>query len=158
MKVWDLRKCKQVVIPEGVERIGSCWFWGSGVESITIAASVREIGAEAFYNCRNLRHVAFAPGSKLEKIESDCFCNSRIERVAIPKGVVEIREGVFKDCGSLKEVVFEAGSVLKKIGDDAFYWCESLKNIQFPDSLEVIGIGCFYNSGLEKIVFPAGVK
>ena len=67
-RVWDLRNLKQVVIPEGIERIGNQWFWGSDIESIEIPATAKEIGADAFYNCKNLKSVTFADGSKLEKI------------------------------------------------------------------------------------------
>ena len=45
---------KNVVIPDGVERVGAYWFLGSGVENMEIPAGVREIGEYAFYNCRHL--------------------------------------------------------------------------------------------------------
>ena len=67
MRVWDLRNVKYVVFPEGVEKIGNYWFWGSEVMSIKIPASVREIGAGAFGMCKELWHVVFAPGSALER-------------------------------------------------------------------------------------------
>ena len=63
VRVWDLRSSKEIVIPDGAERIGNCWFWGSGVESVEIPASVREIGADAFGNCKTLKKVTFAEGS-----------------------------------------------------------------------------------------------
>ena len=50
-RVWDLRELKEVVIPEGVERIGNYWFYGCEVESVIIPASVKEIGARAFCKC-----------------------------------------------------------------------------------------------------------
>ena len=46
---------KDVVIPEGIEKIGNHWFWGSGIESVTVPASVREIGPDAFYKCKSLK-------------------------------------------------------------------------------------------------------
>ena len=61
-------------------------------------------------------------------------------------------------CLNLKEVVFEAGNALKKIGNYTFSSCTSLRNIQFPDGLETIGIGCFGYSGLEKVVLPSSVR
>ena len=54
--------------------------------------------------------------------------------------------------------MFEEGSKLKTIGERAFEYCGSLKNIQFPDCFETIGINCFWGSGLEEIVLPASVK
>ena len=58
----------------------------------------------------------------------------------------------------MKEVVFEAGSVLKKMGSSAFYDSKNLRNIQFPDGLDTIGIDCFWGSGLEEVVLPESVK
>ena len=55
----ELRKLKSVVIPEGIERIGSFWFWGSEVESVEIPVSVKEIGTEAFCNCGRLKKLVF---------------------------------------------------------------------------------------------------
>ena len=66
--IQDLRKMKNVVISKGTEKIGNYWFWGSGIESVTIPASVREIGPDAFYNCKNLKQVTFTEGSQLKKI------------------------------------------------------------------------------------------
>lgn len=44
-------------MPDGLEKIGSHWFRDCGVESVTIPASVRRIGEDAFYKCTNLREV-----------------------------------------------------------------------------------------------------
>ena len=112
MRVWDLRERKDVVIPGGVERIGNHWFWGSGVESVTIPASVREIEIEAFCQCRRLKKVIFAEGSRLERIGVACFCGSGIEELAFP-------------------------SALKELGADAFYNCNSLKTIRMEREHEV---------------------
>ena len=149
---------RNLIIPEGTEKIGNHWFWGSMIESVMVPASVREIGTDAFYGCVDLKCVNFAPESRLEKVESTCFCNSGIERIAIPKGVEEIPIGAFESCKSLKEVVFETGSTLKKIGDYVFWYCTSLRSIQFPDCLETIGRYCFSDSCLEDVVIPASVK
>ena len=157
VRVWDLRGCKDIVIPEGVETIGNYWFWGSTAEGVTISASVKEIGTDAFCYCRNLKRVTFADGSRLEKIRSGCFCASGIERIVIPKNVKEIQDSTFRECENLKEVVFEAGSALKEISDCAFLGCTSLMNIQLPDGLEQIGAGCFSDSGLEEVVVPRNV-
>ena len=78
IRVWDLRNCKQVVIPEGTERIENQWFWGSEIESVEIPASVKKIDKEVFYNCKHLGHVVFAEGSQLEKIGPRCFYKAGI--------------------------------------------------------------------------------
>ena len=81
-----------VVIEDGVTYIGERAFesyngykeWASGncnnLESTTIPASVKTIGAEAFNGCRNLRSVT------------------------IPAGVKSVGYGAFKGCARLKEI------------------------------------------------------
>ena len=54
VRLQDLRQMKDVVIPDGVRRIGNNWFWGSEVEKVEIPASVEEIGEGAFCNCVHL--------------------------------------------------------------------------------------------------------
>ena len=86
----ELREQKDVVIPDGVERIGSYWFYNSDVESVTVSASVRVIGADAFYGCARLKRVEFVPESKLEQLEMGCFAGSGIESITFPTSVALI--------------------------------------------------------------------
>ena len=53
--IQDLLKMKDVVIPEGTEKIENYWFWRNGIESITVPANVRKIGIYAFYGCKSLK-------------------------------------------------------------------------------------------------------
>lgn len=89
-RVWDLRKLKDIVIPEGAERIGNHWFYCTDVESVTVPASVKEIEADAFCRCEKLKGVLFAKNSRLEKFGTDCFACSGIEKIIIPRGVTEL--------------------------------------------------------------------
>ena len=86
--VWDIRALKDVVIPDGVERIGSRWFWGSGIESVAIPASVREIGAEAFGRCESLRFVTFTESISPETTTS----------------AIRIEKNAFQDCDCLETI------------------------------------------------------
>lgn len=106
----ELRKLKEVTIPEGVDMIGNRWFWGSNIESVTIPASVREIGTDAFCSCLKLKRVAFSPDSRLENIGPGSFCKTGIERIVIPKNVTTIEKYAFCGCMSLEEVVFAEGN------------------------------------------------
>ena len=119
---------------------------------------MKEIGPDAFYDCKGLVYVTFVPGSKLEKIGSGSFYKTGIERIVIPKGVEEIRESTFYECKDLKEVLFEEGSRLKTIGEDAFNGCANLTKMTFPEGLEKIGIGAFAGSRLKNVEFPASLR
>ena len=108
-KLLDLRGCRHVVIPGGIEKVGKRWFWRSEIESVEIPTSAREIGADAFFKCKCLKSVVFAEDSKLEKIGAGCFSKTGIEKITVPKNVTEIKEGAFYQCRKLKEIVFEIG-------------------------------------------------
>ena len=133
-KVWDLRKQKNVVVPDGVERIGNQWFWGCEVESVTVPGSVREIGANAFSECKSLREVVFQGQSKLKIIG----------------------KGAFNGCKNLAKI--DLPEELTSIEDKAFYGCESLEDIKLPDRLERVGEYCFFATSVRKIDFPASMK
>ena len=109
LRVWDLRNCKHVVIPEGTEGIRRNWFWGSNVESVEILASVKCIGTNAFYKCENLKRIVFAEGSRLERIGNYCFCHSGIEELTLPGTLREIGGYAFDECDNLKTIYVEDG-------------------------------------------------
>ena len=68
LRVRDLKDLRYVIIPDGVEKIGSYWFWGCDIEEVTIPASVVEIGADAFCNCKKLAKVTFQRRGSLGKV------------------------------------------------------------------------------------------
>ena len=55
--LWDLRKLRDVVIPEGVQEIGEQWFRDTEVESVIIPASAKKIGNWAFWACTRLKNI-----------------------------------------------------------------------------------------------------
>ena len=71
---WELRVLQSVVLPEGVTRVKSDWFMESRIESVTVSASVRELGTMAFFGCERLYQVTFVAGSRLQTIGERCFC------------------------------------------------------------------------------------
>lgn len=48
--------------------------------------------------------------------------------------------------------------LLKVVEEGAFYGCEHLKSVQFPDSLETIRPDAFFNTGLESVELPASLR
>ena len=101
VRVWDLRSCKTVVIPDGTEKIGNYWFYGSMIESVEIPAYVKEIGTETFYNCKNLKRTIFTEGSLLEIIGAGCFRSSGVEELTLPGTLREIGNSAFSECDDL---------------------------------------------------------
>ena len=101
---------------------------------MTIPKDVVEIQEDTFCNCTNLREVVFEERSKLWKIG----------------------ERAFSDCRSLAKVNLPGG--LKRMERRAFYGCVSLRHIQLPCRLQRIRGGCFSQSGLCEIIFPASMR
>jgi hypothetical protein len=114
----------------------------SPLKSITIPASITEIGDNCFKNCESLESVVFEPGSRLERIEKYAFWGNGLKSIVIPASITEIGDNCFKDCKSLESVVFEPGSRLERIGQYAF-WGSRLNRIVIPTSVTEIGDHCF---------------
>ena len=61
-------------MPEGLESIGEKWFEDASFREITIPRTVKSIGNEAFYNCKNLASVILQEG--FESIGNNWFSNT----------------------------------------------------------------------------------
>lgn len=110
---------KEVVFPDGISKIGERWFSETNIEVMTVPASVEEIDDDAFSNCRSLKRVEFAEGSRLKRIGYNCFRGSGLEEFRAPPKLQEICGGAFSTCEKLSFVVLNAG--LKSIGRNAFF-------------------------------------
>ena len=163
-RVWDLRGLREAVVPDGTERIGAYWFWGSDVERVVLPASVREVSASAFCNCRRLREVVFREGSKLRELEGHTFCGcSGLARVLLPDGLRKIGNHCFSGCG-IRE--FRAPPGLREIGvgNEALLLCEDGRHVVLGEGLEVLGrnagpyAGMFYGALLESVAFSASLR
>ena len=55
----------------------------------------------------------------------------------------------------IESVTIEEGITL--INSDAFRYCENLKSVTIPQSVEIIGHGAFASTGLTSVVIPEGV-
>ena len=163
-RVWDLRRLREAVVPEGTERIGPYWFWGSDVERVVLPASVREVSASAFCNCKRLREVVFAEGSKLLELEEHTFCGcSGLARVLLPDGLRKIGDHCFSGCG-VRE--FRAPPGLREIGvgNEVLLLCGDGRHVVLGEGIEVLGrnadpyAGMFYGALLESVAFPASLR
>ena len=140
------------------------------LSSVTIPASVKSIGEDAFRSCENLTSVSFAGNSQLETIGDNAFqyCSS-LAAITIPASVTTIGGGAFGSCSSLATVSFADNAQLQTIGDADFEGCTSLETITLPASVKTIGWwvfeGCtnlktvYLNSDPEIYgAFPDGVE
>ena len=128
LKLWNL---KDTVIPGGIEKIGSYWFWDSTLESVTISSDIRKIGVEAFCNCKKLKKVVF----KKMKTKKDTT-------------LYTVRPSISQSGRGSQRVICTR----------AFYGCIMLADVKLPDGIEEIGIDAFSQTGLESITIPSSTR
>ncbi len=171
---------KEVVIPEGIEKIGAGAFRDTQITKVVIPSTVteieeyafancsklqtviflcdlQEIPAYAFYNCTSLTNVQI-PGS-VETIGDYAFRATDIRTVTIGENVRTIGTEAFRDCTSLAELNFAPQSVLQVIGQAAFGGCTSLKTVEMPDTVTVLKNSAFVGCGsLMTVYVSAGLE
>lgn len=117
---------EDIVIPDGVTRIGDFAFFGKDIESVELPEGVTALGDSAFSACENLTEIH------------------------LPEGLVEIGDSAFMHCKHLMEI--HIPGTVRHIGDDAFCFCNNIKRVSIPASLTDIGNDAFmYCSGLESV-------
>ena len=147
----------ELVIPEGVERIGDYAFSScSGLTSATIPNSVTNIGEYAFSGCNGLTSLTI-PESVLSfgwGAFSECY---GLISVAIPNYLTSIDDSAFFGCSGLKSVTIP-NSVIR-IGNSAFSHCSGLRSVTIPGSVKYIGADAFECcSSLNSVTISEGVK
>ncbi len=134
---------RNVIIPDGVKRLGNGVFWNCiDMISLVIPNSVTSLGGDTFYNCVNL------------------------ENLTIPNSIEVMGDNPFANCPNLELInnstnfIFENGALYNKEKSRLIYY--SIKNnadiFAIPDGLISIGKHAFYNcTNLKKIIIPKSV-
>lgn len=124
-----------------LRKIGMGAFKETSLKRFIAPAMLREIGQDAFLNCKQLVSVELNEGLEV------------LGTATCPDG--NQYYGIFAN-SSVSSVVLP--STLKQLGYGTFESCKMLKNIELPARLEVISCRCFSVSGLEKIDIPGSVR
>lgn len=141
------------VFSDELVSIGDYAFYGCTLlDSFHFGTALRAIETYAFYGCVRLNEVLFP--DTLERIGTRAFHNTGIYTAA--SGLVYADKWVVGNKTSFGDVSIKDGTV--GISDYCFYqqWIEK---VHFPDSLQIIGRGAFYECitvCIEKM--PAGLK
>ena len=131
----------------------SAFYNKATLSKVTIGDNVTRLPEYMFYECKNLSSVNL--GESLNSIPEYCFNNCNINIIDIHAKVVSIGEKAFQDNENLKYVKLSLG--LKYINASAFSNCENLSNVDFPESLTIIGTYAFFNTGLQALEIPNSV-
>lgn len=158
-----------IVIPEGVEEIGTGAFCGiyMGIDSITVPTTLKKINEDAFYYTDtiprlNVKDLTAWCKVEVSDPEAGIFYNdlyvggTKVTDFEIPEGVTEIKGGVFSGCSGITSVTLTES--VTKIDTMAFLNCSELKSVKIPDSVTTIGRFAFKGcSALTDIVIPESV-
>ena len=139
-------ECTNVVIPEGVTKIGDKVFAEMNITGITIPNSVTAIGKSAFDGCTRLTNVYITDIAKwcemsFEHLDANplhytknLYINDKlVTDIIIPDSVTRISGYAFCYCSSLTSVTIPHG--VTSIGEYAFSNCISLTSVDIPNSV-----------------------
>lgn len=136
-----------VHLNEGLEKIDHHAFSYSGVTTIDIPDSVKELGV---YESKE-RADSLSGCAIFEQ------CND-LKSVTVGAGLSVIPAKTFSYCEKLKTVDFKEKSSLIEIGSWAFAGCDSIKQLSLPEGLQKIQDYAFYSCDeLNKAIIPASI-
>lgn len=164
-----------IKLPDSVERIYNAAFYMSGLQKISLSASLRTIGTGAFQGCKDLQNITLNAG--LEEIGSSTFDGCEKLRVLIfPDSVTEINSSIYS-LNALDYVKYPAGMTtiraphgtnakaivipegVTDITSGVFSGFGRIENVYLPNTLKTIENSCFAGcSSLKSISIPEGVE
>lgn len=137
--VWNAIHCDEAQLPSGVTdvKIGDkvelipakfcrdC----ANLTSISLPASVTEIGENAFSGCLSMTNVNIP--SSLKTISQRAFFNSGLVKLFIPASVTSIEDNAFSYNSQLEEVIVASDMVIPV--RSPFQYCDNLMSIYVAD-------------------------
>ena len=138
---------ESVELGSNVQRIGRWLTTDSGLESITVPASVIWISSSAFSarSADSLKEVIVEDGNAIYSSEN---------------GVLYDREKteLIRFLPAMETDSFEIPDTVRYLGDNSFLYAENLEHVTLPDGLEFIGLEAFsLCTSLKEMVIPDSV-
>ena len=147
---------KEVVLPEGLLRIGNYAFENSSnLQSVQLPSTLQRIGQSAFASCPELTEIVLPENLEALGEQAFAWCNG-LKSVTIPASITQLGSSAFLFCEALTTVTLSEG--MKKIGPAMFAYCGALKEISLPESLEEIADSAFAGTGLSSVKLGKNVK
>lgn len=139
-------------IGEGVKKIGDRAFEGLKITSLTIPASVLEIGVGAFLHCP-IETLAVAEGNTEYFVKNNCLIDKTTHTLVAAFGNGTISKDFVWGGSDGKTKIFDVTS----IGYGAFAFAK-IESMVIPSNVKTIGEFAFAHSALKQVVIESGVK
>lgn len=168
-------KLSSVLFSEGVETIGAAAFQGCPLVTLSLPASLRELGEYAFSFMERyrwgdtLKTLEISPGNPWFRSEQGGFYRledgkkillsvlaKEYASFEVSEGTTHIGNGVFQYQYYLKQVFFPTSLV--EIGKDAFHGCSELVIAELPEGLRVIGERAFLGTSVGTFRLPTTLE
>ena len=120
-----------LILPESVMTLKKYVFRNLNITGLVLSDNLIEIGESAFENCKNLKNIKLG------------------------ESLTYIGERAFQGCVALEEI--NLNESLKTIEAYAFQ-DSKIKTIEFPATLEKLGVRAFYSSEFETVYIPENLK
>ena len=157
LSYWGVKNSGNIVIPEGVKKIGDGVFdldVDSGqISGVKLPNTLEVIGKNAFASTKitNIK----LPDS-LKTIGDYAFTRTTLKSIEIPDTVSEMGDYVFYS-SELESVKLSSG--LKKLGKNLFDSCDMLTDVTIPDGVTYIADNCFVSCfELSNVKLPSTLK
>lgn len=153
-----LSTLKTVILPSNLTAIGKGALSGTGITSINIPASVKEIGDYAFLRCNDLQSVTIPAGVKEIGERAFAYCDN-LTTVNIEENseLAVIPEGMFEASG-LKHLSLKSLADCTEIGPWALAECNGLVTLVLPEATQSIGEAALLgDNAIQTLSLPRSV-
>jgi len=151
---------KSVVIEDGVTNISDeCFFGSTGIETVTLPASLLTIGSATFQGCTSLTSFDLSACTNLKSTgNSTCYGCSSLTMVTLPTTLKAIGDQAFQNCTNLQTINLNDCSALERICVQAFFGCSKLEGeFSLPATLKGISTLAFKDCAkLTKLTIADG--
>ncbi|MBP3597756.1 MAG: leucine-rich repeat protein [Clostridia bacterium] len=150
----DCSKLKYVSGMNDVDKIEQSAFERCEQLKISLPQKIKEIGSWAYAK-------AGTKNWNFENINDDKIIDYPFNEtiIIIPASLEKLGKGVFFGCKGITQLYFNQGSNLKEIPYAAFYECNLMSFVEFPDEMMKINDYAFAGcESLEEIYFPKEIQ
>ncbi|MBO5059790.1 MAG: leucine-rich repeat protein [Clostridia bacterium] len=137
-------------IPAWMEKIPDGLLMGTSIGYLVFPDTVKEIGANAYQNCKNLSYIEFS--DSITDIGTYAFYGcTALDEIDIPGTVINIGHSAFAECSNLAKLTMHKGT--QTLGGDAFYGC-SLTEVRPSQTIRYLDDSMFNHNPVQILVVP----